>query len=178
MNIEIHDRCIRNGAPGGVRKSPRADFHDYSGGDYFITICTRDKIHFFGEISNGEMIYSNIGKYCTTQIKQLNLHYPYIEVPMFVVMPNHLHAIICVKPDNRTHEPCVPTQRTVLSVVIGGLKRAVTMYARRNGMNFGWQPRYHDHIIRGARDGNNIAEYIENNVARWANDCFNTADSN
>ena len=27
------------------RKSPRADFHDYSGGDYFITICTKNKTH-------------------------------------------------------------------------------------------------------------------------------------
>ena len=24
------------------RKSPRADFHDYSCGDYFVTICTND----------------------------------------------------------------------------------------------------------------------------------------
>lgn len=174
MNIEIHCRGVRIDVPEDVRKSPRADFHDYSGGDYFVTICTRDKIHFFGEISNGKISYSTIGKYCATQIKQLNLHYPYVDVPMFVVMPNHLHAIICIKPDTRTHEPYVPTQRTALSVVIGGLKRAVTMYARRNGIKFGWQPRYHDHIIRGPRDGNNIAEYIKNNVARWANDCFNS----
>lgn len=33
-----------------VRKNIRAEFHDYSGGDYFITICTRDKKHYFGEI--------------------------------------------------------------------------------------------------------------------------------
>lgn len=97
MNIEIDGRGVRIDGPEDVRKSPRADFHDYSGGDYFVTICTRDKIHFFGEISNGEISYSNIGKYCTTQIQQLNLHYPYVDVPMFVVMPNHLHAIICIK---------------------------------------------------------------------------------
>lgn len=46
------------------------------------------------------------------------------------------------------------------------------MFARRNSIEFGWQSRFHDHIIRGERDENMIAEYIENNVARWANDCF------
>lgn len=47
------------------------------------------------------------------------------------------------------------------------------MYARRNNIDFGWQSRYHDHIIRGAHDGNRIADYIKNNVARWGADCFN-----
>lgn len=174
------------------RKNIRAEFHDYSGGDYFVTICTRDKKHYFGEIhppvgthgscvhSNAlqnpgscvhDMVYSPIGKYCHEQLCSLSTHYPYAEVPLFVVMPNHIHAIIHID-DRRTHEPCVPTVRTALSVVIGGLKRAVTMYARRNSINFAWQQRFHDHIIRGTKDGNKIAEYINNNVARWANDCY------
>lgn len=174
-----------------TRKKNRAEFHDYSGGDYFVTICTQDKIQYFGKIIDGEMRLSEIGKYCHTQLDELRKHYPYCEVPLFIVMPNHIHAIIsivgthgsCVRKDDqndthgndntkRTHEPCVPTVRTALSVVIGGLKRAVTMYARRNNIEFGWQSRYHDHIIRGTRDGNKIAKYIENNVVRWAQDCF------
>ncbi|MCM1093425.1 MAG: hypothetical protein NC248_06240 [Bacteroides sp.] len=48
----------------------------------------------------------------------------------------------------------------------------MTVFARRNDIEFGWQPRYHDHIIRGIRDGNLIAEYIENNISRWTSDCF------
>lgn len=32
------------------RKSPRANFLDYDGGDYLITICTTQKIHYFGEV--------------------------------------------------------------------------------------------------------------------------------
>lgn len=163
------------------RKSPRAKFHDYSGGNYFVTICTQDKRHYFGRIVDGEMQLSPIGEYCSLQISNLNTHYPYAEVALFVVMPNHIHAIICIRnvgthgscvQDNRTHEPCVPTMRTALSVVIGGIKRAVTMFARRNNIEFGWQSRYHDHIIRGSRDGIRITDYIKNNVARWADDCF------
>ena len=68
---------------------------------------------------------------------------------------------------------CIPTIRTALSVVVGGYKQSVTMFARRNGIIFEWQPRYHDHIIRGVADGNKIADYIENNIIHWDTDCFN-----
>ena len=49
------------------------------------------------------------------------------------------------------------------------------MFARRNGIEFGWQSRYYDHIIRGVQDGNHIAEYIESNIEKWASDCFHTS---
>lgn len=174
--VGTHGSCVRIPEKFHQRKSPRADFHNYSGGDYFVTICTRDKNHYFGKISGGMMHHSEIGEYCKLQLEQVPEHYPYAETSLYVVMPNHVHAIIRIHEpkthDCRTHEPCVPTGRTALAVVIGGLKRAVTMYARRNNIDFGWQSRYHDHIIRGTLDGNKISEYIENNVARWANDCF------
>ena len=181
--VGTHGSCVRptsNSTDGPQRKNIRAEFHDYSGGDYFVTICTRDKGHYFGKIRFGsgvnddEMVFTEIGQYCHEQLESLPSHYPYVEVPMFVVMPNHIHAIICIDAGDRTHEPCVPTIRTALSVVVGGLKRAVTLYARRNNIEFGWQNRYHDHIIRGATDGNKIADYIENNVARWASDCYHS----
>lgn len=163
------------------RKSPRAKFHDYSGGTYFVTICTLEKQHFFGKIKNEEMNLSLIGKYCEEQLKTIDQHYPYARTLMYVIMPNHIHAIISIVRDqgnnesHRMHEPSMTVTRTALSVVIGRLKRAVTMYARRNNFDFGWQSRYHDHIIRDNRDGNNIARYIETNVIRWDTDCFNTS---
>ncbi|MCM1066009.1 MAG: transposase [Muribaculaceae bacterium] len=153
------------------RKNIRAEFHDYSGGDYFITICTRNKEHYFGKIINGEMIYTPIGLEAERCMATLASHYAYVEVPLFVIMPNHVHAIIRIR-ENADAPGCIPTIRTALGVVVGGYKQAVTRYARRNNIEFGWQSRYHDHIIRDNSDGNRIAEYIENNVARWANDCF------
>ena len=178
-DTSTHTSCVPDPKQFPQRKSPRAEFHNYSGGSYFVTICTRNRAHFFGEIHNGEMHLSHIGEYCKQELENVTVHYPYAEIPLYVVMPNHIHAIICIDGDSpasadsiRTHEPCVPTVRSALSVVVGGLKRAVTMYARRNNIEFGWQGRYHDHIIRGNRDGNMISEYIENNVVRWANDCF------
>ena len=59
-----------------------------------------------------------------------------------------------------------------LSVVVGGIKSDVTKYANRHHIVFGWQPRFHDHIIRQTDEMNRIAEYIETNVLRWESDEF------
>ena len=79
------------------RKNIRAEFHDYSGGMYFVTICTRDKEHYFGTIRNGEMIPTDIGRYAEEALEKLPTHYNYVEVPLYVVMPNHIHAIIVIR---------------------------------------------------------------------------------
>lgn len=156
------------------RQSPRADFHDYSGGDYFVTICTLDKKHYFGKIIGDSMHFSALGKFCDDSLATLESHYSYVELPLYVVMPNHIHAIICIR--ERADAPgCVPTLRTALSVVVGGFKQRISMFARRNNIDFAWQGRYHDHIIRNYNDGNKIADYIKTNVARWSTDCFNDA---
>ena len=48
-----------------------------------------------------------------------------------------------------------------------------THFARKNGIYFDWQPRFHDHIVRDQDELNRIAEYIENNPARWLTDQLN-----
>ena len=53
----------------------------------------------------------------------MGMHYPYAEMVSFVVMPNHVHAIIRIHPSED-----IPTKRTALSVVIGGFKQAVTCF--------------------------------------------------
>jgi REP element-mobilizing transposase RayT len=149
------------------RKSPRAFFHDYCGKDYFVTICTANKEHYFGHIYNEEMHYTEVGKFANDMLSALGDHYKYIKVLSSVVMPNHIHAIISI-----TEEDAPMLKRETLGVVMGGYKQSVTRFARLNHYEFGWQPRYHDHIIRDKRDGNNIATYIENNVAKWEMDTF------
>jgi hypothetical protein len=62
-----------------------------------------------------------------------------------------------------------------LSVAVGGIKSAVTRFARENSIEFAWQTRFDDRIIRNQDDMNRIADYIENNAARWSADCFNDA---
>ena len=162
------------------RKVSRAQWHDYMGGLYFITICTARKRHFFGEISKGVMTLNILGDYCHQLLIDLPGHYSNVSVPLFVVMPNHVHFIVEIC--SKHHSVCEPIvasvpQRSALSIFVGGFKREVTYFAHQHDIEFGWQGRFYDHIIRGVEDGNNISDYITNNVARWDSDCFNSFEN-
>lgn len=73
-----------------------ATFHKYDGGAYFVTICTAGMNRFFGEISDGEMQYTEIGTFAVRQVEEITLHYPYAEIPVYIVMPNHVHLIVFI----------------------------------------------------------------------------------
>ena len=79
-----------NKPPFIQRKSPRAAFHDYNNGDYFVTICTKGHKHYFGKIENGEMKLSQMGIFATNALENLPSHYKYAQVLLFVVMPNNI----------------------------------------------------------------------------------------
>jgi hypothetical protein len=64
------------------------------------------------------------------------------------------------------------SQSKNLSSIIRGYKSAVTTYARKNGIAFDWQTRFHDHIIRSIDDYHRISNYIINNPAKWQEDKF------
>lgn len=72
---------------------------------------------------------------------------------------------------------CVSTNQFVpqsknLSSIIRGYKSAVTVFARKNKIDFEWHPRFHDRIIRSTFEYNNISNYIINNPAKWVEDKF------
>ena len=78
------------------RKSPRATWHDYNGGRYFVTFCTKNHDLYFGDVVDGRMELSEIGEYalqCIGKIPEINDN---VAVPEFVVMPNHVHMIVIV----------------------------------------------------------------------------------
>jgi len=195
-------------------KSSRATWHDYSGGAYFITVCTKTREHSFGEVINVSaavetwhaaslqtpiMQLSSIGQFLSEKIQNITNHCPYAEIPLFVVMPNHWHAIVLIHGEKTPYvrrgtihgdaacrdAAChvsttkneqmqnIANKQGWLSVAIGGIKSAVTKFANNNNIDFAWQTRFHDHIIRSQSEMNRIADYIENNPATWDNDCFN-----
>ena len=170
-------------------ESARASWHDYDGGSYFITICTKDRDHYFGEIVDGEIVLSDIGKFADEQFKNVSSHYPYAEIPLWTIMPNHLHAIVVIDGNKTKYDRrVVETWRAAslqdianlqgwLSVVIGGLKSSITRFANENGFPFSWQPRFHDHIVRDTPEMNRMADYIKNNVANWKDDEFYTPNN-
>lgn len=162
------------------RISYRAQWHKYDGGMYFVTICTKEKQHFFGEIADGVMNLSEIGKCLHEQIvKTPSMRADMnVEIPSFVIMPNHVHLIVIIGENQyntcRGTMHCAPTdgngfvpQTKNLASIIRGIKISTTTFARKNDIPFAWQSRYYDRIIRDSAEMNRIAEYIENNVAEW-----------
>ena len=198
------------------RHISRAKWHKYNGAEYFVTICTAERAHYFGTVRDGQTQLTAVGECLKREIENVQNHYPYAAIPLYVIMPNHVHLIVVIDGDKtpydrtcrdaachvRNNDVChvknddvchnnadaardVPTtgknvrmqnvanRQGWLSVCIGGIKSAVTRFARENGIPFGWQSRYHDHIVRSQNEMNRIAEYIEQNPLVWDADCFN-----
>lgn len=86
--------------------SARAQWWDYGwAGAYFITICTKNREHHFGEIVNGKMQLSHCGiladifwheikNHAINAAETETGHAPSVQLGAFVVMPNHIHGIL------------------------------------------------------------------------------------
>jgi REP element-mobilizing transposase RayT len=77
--------------------SARLQHWDY-GSDalYFVTICTQNREHYFGEIADGKMHLSETGKMAYRFWFEIPTHFPFVQLGEFVVMPNHVHGIIII----------------------------------------------------------------------------------
>ncbi len=238
--------------------SVRAKWWNYSAeGIYFITICTSGHDYYFGQIINKQMILSEIGIIVRMEWeKSFNLRKE-LFCDRFVIMPNHIHAILRIENDpvethgraslqtraslstgvslpndmslpnltplpngaslpndtslpnstslsnhttlycnasfndsvspqsNNTHITAqsenftsnknygiAKRQPKSISSFLAGFKSVVTVNARPINSCFGWQTRFHDHIVRNDQDYQRIAYYIENNPANWQQDKF------
>ena len=82
--------------------SARASWHNYREGLYFITICAHQQKPYFGRIiprpglEENQLVLTEVGRYVEENLQQITSHYPYAEIPVFVIMPNHLHFIIII----------------------------------------------------------------------------------
>lgn len=166
---------------------------DYSRpGAYFVTICTRNRVCWFGGVKNGKMVLSDIGKIVHDEWAKTPKIRPNVKLDEFVVMPNHFHGILIIKNDDvRTIRPNVvettcrvvstktatePERKTTLKSnslgsIIGQFKSVCTKRIRAvNDPEFQWQSRFHDHIIRNEPELFRIRQYIRNNPAKWERD--------
>ena len=160
-----------------------------SPGSYFITICTKKRKKFFGEIVNGEMQLNDIGRIASKCWADIPDHFENTELNEFVVMPNHVHGIIILngpaivetgqalslrhalslqQPHPRFRNP----GKNTISAMVGSFKSAVTKFSRPINPEFGWQNRFHDHIIRDNDAFYRIARYIRENPSNWETDRF------
>ncbi len=171
----------------------RLPYWDYSNnGAYFVTICTKDKYHFFGEIKQEKMVYTPVGGIAHVLWSELTHRKSNVELGEFIIMPNHMHGILILNntvetlhatsPQNATSIPHnkmsqISPKKHSISEIIRSYKSAVTKYANRLNLDFAWQSRFHEHIIRNDESFNTISEYIINNPLKWDEDRFYEKDN-
>jgi len=156
-------------------ESARLEGFDYgSNGAYFITIVTQNRRRYFGKIQVNEkqekiFVPTAIGQLASENWKAIRDHYPFVILDEFVIMPDHMHGILIInKPESGFWKPNKfgPQSRNV-PAIIRSYKSSVKRFANENGLEFGWQPRYHEHIIRDAHALHAIRKYIINNPRKW-----------
>ncbi len=79
-------------------KKPRAAWWNYAAnGIYFITICTDNREHHFGAVENGKMILSDIGLIVKQEWDKSFEIRQELFCDLYVIMPNHIHAILRIE---------------------------------------------------------------------------------
>ncbi|WP_181305684.1 transposase [Rufibacter sp. XAAS-G3-1] len=177
-----------------TKKARRLTGYDYRlGGMYFITICTQDRYPFFGEVVNGEMVLSDEGQIAHDYWLELEHHWLRLFLGEFIVMPNHVHGIIGLEGTVRNdsvlgdelavssnaatgkdeYMTSISPKAGSVSHIIGFYKSICTKMIRSVSTEpFGWQPRFHDRIIRNQPELVHIEKYILSNPVNWQGDRF------
>ncbi|MDQ3022962.1 MAG: hypothetical protein M3R04_01060 [bacterium] len=115
-------------------------------GYYFVTACTSQRKLLFGRVDGDTALASSLGGVVITALNGVNDHFESWGLDCYVVMPNHLHAVvICRLGTDKAVAESGP-ERSSLASVVGSVKSADTREARRAGL-FGadplWQRGFH-----------------------------------
>jgi len=148
------------------RKRQRLAPFDYSvPGAYFVTICTEGRRALLGAIRDGAMQANACGAPVGQTWRDLPSVVPTIELDEFVLMPNHVHAVIAIRAAGGRDLP------DIVRIKSWSARR---VNAARGCSGALWQRGYHDRVVRNADDLDRIRSYIRENPRAWALDPENT----
>jgi len=185
------------------RKRNRMAGYDYSQNNlYFVTSCVKNMECCFGDVvlvgtgrdlsvhnpdinnfdeNESEMILNEYGIIANNQLEWLEIQYPYIVLHAYIVMPNHIHAVIeidslKVNPIHKNNMNQLDSENIKiksLSQIMGAYKTTSSKLIHFVGYEvFAWHRSFHDHIIRDENSYLNIVNYIENNPSTLNKDKF------
>ncbi len=146
---------------------------DYSHGMFFVTVQAAFNKTIFGAVVGTKSVLSELGEAVADSLRTLGERHPGSEVVDFVVMPNHLHAILRIarRQDNRKHQ---------LGYVIGQFKGWIAkvyrdLRAAGRAVNVGdtpWQRDYREKLVTTEEKLQAFRRYIQLNPAKWSSDRF------
>ncbi|MBR7121996.1 MAG: transposase [Oscillospiraceae bacterium] len=151
------------------RKQNRISGFDYSAPHaYFITVCTQDRRNLFWQnvgavIGRPEDVQlSSYGKIAEKAIQSIPEHYNMVCVEKYVVMPDHIHMLLRIKPEENGRPMTAPTIARVVNQTKG-------VVSKQLGFSV-WQKGFYDHVVRTEEDFRDIWQYIEGNPLKWEED--------
>jgi len=172
------------------RKTIRFQEYDYScSGLYFITICVFNMRCLLSKIEDistekkdnkenshhPQIVLSEFGLIVQKEFKNLPKRFFNLELHEFIIMPNHIHAILEIRPEDISGSLAEQTVKTTLGDIICAFKSVTTKkYNQLNntpGLKL-WQRNYYEHIIRNNISYLQIADYIISNPANWTLDNY------
>ena len=171
----MYNIFMTNNSNRNSRKSIRLKHYDYYGnGAYFITICTQNREHLFGEIIDDKMVLNMAGEMIAKWIYKLGNNFENIFINGMVIMPNHVHFVVSIEKKGR--DMALPLHG--LSEMVQWFKTMTTNeYIRGVKSDIYpvfykkvWQRNYYEHIIRNEKSFLEIQEYMKNNPQKWADD--------
>jgi REP element-mobilizing transposase RayT len=133
---------------------------------------------------DGQFQLSRLGRIAASELQSVPRHYTNVQVDLFIVMPNHVHAIVMIggthsfSPNSPKLVPALDRKAGIsppppgsLSAIIRSYKAGVTRRCHELGlMQVVWQARFHDHLLRGDVMIDAVRDYIRNNPANWPQD--------
>lgn len=135
------------------------------------------------QTNNVHLELTTYGEIADKYIRQLNDFYDHLSIEDYVIMPNHIHLLLCVKENmcggmsekGQSGTP-VPTN---IERANSACSRFVSTFKRFCNKEYGgniWQARFNDHIIRNCDDYDRHMNYIRENPIRWYCDELYTVD--
>ena len=126
------------------------------------------------QTNNVHLELTTYGEIADKYIRQLNDFYDHLSIEDYVIMPNHIHLLLCVKENmcggmsekGQSGTP-VPTN---IERANSACSRFVSTFKRFCNKEYGgniWQARFNDHIIRNCDDYDRHMNYIRENPIRW-----------
>ena len=156
--------------------------YDYGqNGMYFVTICTKNRQPHFGSIEvpdddwNAAFLQPTaLGEKVVECWAAIPHFAAFVQLDAFILMPDYLYGILIFDKESsdgaseetrsvaslQAYENRFGPQSRNLASVLRGFKSAVTAYARHQEIEFQWQSRFHERIIRNQNELERIQNYI------------------
>jgi len=199
MAVDITKKLVCNSL--GLKK------YDYSQpGAYFMTICTDNRICYFGNVVDGIMISFTIIEDIREVWLEIPKRFQCVDLDAFIIMPNHIHGIIIINKEssglihqsrriNCQNNPNLrlinqsltktknwiltkSSQQTVGKIIRYFKAKSSKIIHESGFQRFRWQRNYYEHIVRSTKELNGIREYIINNPVKWELDRENCLSKN